>query len=91
MADEAKRRPCPNLGANRARCSCPQDCPRRGLCCECIAFHAALGEAPHCVRDALAPAGTGAAPASGAAAKGGALKTLDTPGFQIMNYASCAG
>ena len=43
-------------------CSCPKDdCPRHGLCCECIVSHKQrddqplLKRLPHCLRDMVKP------------------------------------
>ncbi|MEM3408216.1 MAG: hypothetical protein QXT40_01730 [Candidatus Micrarchaeia archaeon] len=34
------RSPCPNKKENEKDCPCPEiDCPRHGICCECIRFH----------------------------------------------------
>lgn len=30
---------CPNLEKNLKNCPCTEDCPRKGKCCECIAYH----------------------------------------------------
>ncbi|HEC33118.1 MAG TPA: hypothetical protein ENI37_00175 [Chloroflexi bacterium] len=39
-----------NIEANRARCTCTYEpCPRKGKCCECIAYHLSLDELPGCV------------------------------------------
>jgi hypothetical protein len=36
---------------NQATCACPSDdCPRHGVCCECVAFHKAKGQLPVCLR-----------------------------------------
>jgi hypothetical protein len=36
--------------ANRAGCNCTwEPCPRKGVCCECIAYHRSMGEAPACL------------------------------------------
>jgi hypothetical protein len=35
---------------NIAHCSCTYEpCSRKGICCECIAYHLRLGELPGCV------------------------------------------
>jgi hypothetical protein len=35
---------------NKARCNCTYEpCPRKGKCCECIAYHLELDELPACV------------------------------------------
>lgn len=39
-----------NSKANRAACTCTYEpCPRKGRCCECIAYHRDAGELPGCV------------------------------------------
>ena len=30
------------------RCNCTYACPRRGKCCECVAYHRRAGEFPAC-------------------------------------------
>jgi hypothetical protein len=57
-----KRRTCPNIEVNASGCPCPEDCVRKGSCCECIEYHAAFGEVPFCINHlakagALNPAG----------------------------------
>ncbi|NLY49842.1 MAG: hypothetical protein GX062_02395 [Firmicutes bacterium] len=38
------------MKANRERCSCTYEpCPRKGRCCECIAYHKQYGEIPGCL------------------------------------------
>ena len=40
---------CPSLKKNLARCTCTYGgCPRKGKCCECLAYHRASGELPAC-------------------------------------------
>jgi hypothetical protein len=40
---------CKNQTANLKRCTCTyQGCLRHGVCCECVAYHKALGELPGC-------------------------------------------
>jgi len=40
---------CPNLEKNLSRCNCTwEPCPRKGKCCECIAYHRVHGELPAC-------------------------------------------
>ncbi len=35
---------------NLARCNCSYEpCPRKGICCECIAYHKAKGQLPACL------------------------------------------
>ena len=39
-----------NQAKNEANCTCTYDpCPRKGLCCECIAYHRRNGEMPGCL------------------------------------------
>jgi len=41
---------CENKSANAANCSCTYlSCGRRGICCECIAYHRKNGEIPGCL------------------------------------------
>jgi hypothetical protein len=38
------------IDANMAKCSCTyESCPRKGKCCECIAYHLEYSELPGCV------------------------------------------
>jgi len=30
------------------KCNCTYSCPRRGKCCECLAYHTKSGEFPAC-------------------------------------------
>jgi len=39
---------CPNQEKNLKQCNCTYPCQRKGICCECIAYHRALGEFPAC-------------------------------------------
>jgi hypothetical protein len=49
--------PCANQAQNRARCNCTYEpCPRKGVCCECLAYHRRAGELPACYFDAEAEA-----------------------------------
>lgn len=35
---------------NKSQCTCTYEpCRRKGICCECIAFHRRNGEAPGCL------------------------------------------
>ncbi len=35
---------------NRAKCSCTYEpCSRKGICCECIAYHWSMKELPACL------------------------------------------
>jgi hypothetical protein len=39
-----------NEKKNRARCNCTYEpCPRKGICCDCIAYHLKHQELPACV------------------------------------------
>jgi len=33
---------------NKANCNCTYPCSRKGVCCECIAYHRRSGELPAC-------------------------------------------
>jgi hypothetical protein len=38
------------LELNRQKCPCTYEpCDKKGKCCECIAYHKALGELPGCL------------------------------------------
>jgi hypothetical protein len=39
---------CRNQERNTADCNCTYPCERKGLCCECVAYHRRLGEFPAC-------------------------------------------
>lgn len=40
---------CPNHRKNLERCNCTYEpCSRKGVCCECIAYHKRAGELPAC-------------------------------------------
>ncbi len=40
---------CGNQRKNAAACTCTYaGCPRHGVCCECVAYHAGSGELPGC-------------------------------------------
>jgi hypothetical protein len=40
---------CPNQKQNLANCNCSYDpCSRKGICCECIAYHRDSGQMPAC-------------------------------------------
>ena len=40
---------CSNTQANLAGCNCSYEpCPRKGICCECIAYHRRMNELPAC-------------------------------------------
>jgi hypothetical protein len=33
---------------NLTMCNCSYPCNRKGICCECLSYHRALGELPAC-------------------------------------------
>jgi hypothetical protein len=39
--------PC-SAAANKAACNCTYACDKKGICCECIAYHRSSGELPAC-------------------------------------------
>ncbi|MCK5147372.1 hypothetical protein KAR48_11485 [bacterium] len=40
---------CSNDVANKAGCNCSYEpCPRKGHCCECVAYHRSMKELPAC-------------------------------------------
>lgn len=40
---------CPNREKNLEVCNCTYDpCSKKGICCECIAYHRRAGELPAC-------------------------------------------
>ena len=40
---------CPNQAENMKNCNCSYNpCSRKGICCECIAYHRSSGELPAC-------------------------------------------
>jgi len=43
-----------NVEATRVTCSCTYPCQRKGICCECIAYHRGAGELPACYFTAAA-------------------------------------
>jgi hypothetical protein len=44
-----------NKDKNLSRCNCSYEpCSRKGLCCECIAYHRSSGELPACYFDSKA-------------------------------------
>lgn len=34
--------------ANKEACNCSYPCSRKGICCECVAYHRRAGELPAC-------------------------------------------
>lgn len=44
---------CDNKQKNLQKCNCTYEpCPRKGVCCECIAYHRSMGQLPACYFDA---------------------------------------
>ena len=39
---------CPNKEENLKSCTCTYACGKRGVCCECVAYHRAKGQIPGC-------------------------------------------
>ncbi|HHS50785.1 MAG TPA: hypothetical protein ENN07_06685 [candidate division Zixibacteria bacterium] len=39
---------CPKIQENLQMCNCTYPCPRKGKCCECLAYHRRSGELPAC-------------------------------------------
>jgi len=38
-----------NVEKNKRRCNCTYEpCSKKGICCECVAYHRKLGEMPAC-------------------------------------------
>ena len=37
-----------NECANKVKCNCTYPCPRKGKCCECVAYHRRRNELPGC-------------------------------------------
>jgi hypothetical protein len=40
---------CPNQERNAKNCNCTYPCGKKGICCECVAYHRRLGEIPGCL------------------------------------------
>ncbi len=36
---------------NAKSCNCSYPCSKKGMCCECIAYHRSMGELPACYFD----------------------------------------
>ncbi len=34
--------------SNKTACNCTYPCDRKGICCECVAYHRKAGELPAC-------------------------------------------
>jgi hypothetical protein len=39
---------CPNKEKNLKKCNCTYSCAKKGMCCECVAYHRNMGEFPAC-------------------------------------------
>jgi len=39
---------CVNRKINLEKCNCTYDCNKKGICCECIAYHRSRNELPAC-------------------------------------------
>ena len=39
---------CANKDKNLKRCNCSYSCSRKGICCECIAYHRGMNQLPAC-------------------------------------------
>ena len=37
-----------NAESNKVACNCTYTCARKGVCCECVAYHRGSGELPAC-------------------------------------------
>ncbi len=88
VSGKETRKGCPNVALNASRCPCEVgECPRRGICCECIEFHRTLGEVPACIAGGTAPVRRevlAEAPSGGPAGPRG-------DDFRLTDFASCGG
>ncbi len=39
---------CQNKEQNLRNCNCTYTCPRKGICCECLAYHRDMNQLPAC-------------------------------------------
>jgi hypothetical protein len=39
---------CPNKQRNLQYCNCTYPCSKKGICCDCLAYHRNRGELPAC-------------------------------------------
>ncbi len=39
---------CPNKEKNLEMCTCTYSCTKKGMCCECVAYHHGKGQIPAC-------------------------------------------
>ena len=47
---EVKLMECPNKTKNLEMCNCEYECERKGICCECVAYHKKNGGVPMCLK-----------------------------------------
>jgi hypothetical protein len=79
-----ERDECPNRERNAESCPCKvRDCPRLGVCCECIEFHRGQGEPTACYAEMQRH------PTK--QIKKGETADLRDLSFRLTDYASCAG
>jgi hypothetical protein len=45
---------CDREKLNLQACNCTYPCPKKGRCCECVAYHRGRGELPACYFDTAA-------------------------------------
>jgi hypothetical protein len=45
---------CERKDKNLANCNCTYDCEKKGVCCQCIAYHRAMSQLPACYFSAKA-------------------------------------
>lgn len=39
---------CIRKETNKRRCNCSYPCDKKGVCCECVAYHRSMGQLPAC-------------------------------------------
>jgi len=44
---------CKNYERNLSKCNCLIECDKKGICCDCIAFHRKLNQVPACLKDVV--------------------------------------
>lgn len=45
---------CARHEKNLANCPCTYDCEKKGICCQCVAYHRAMNQLPACYFSAKA-------------------------------------
>lgn len=45
---ETNMKTCVNKDSNMSKCNCTYSCEKKGICCECIAYHRNRKELPAC-------------------------------------------